>query len=236
MSAGRPRLQLDPGPSAKILVRKAFEPEKGAQRMTIHETFMIRTLARWLAQAVFKCAGWKAEGEKPGFARYVVIAAPHTSNWDFLYTLCLAFIYRIDPVIMMKDGWFRWPLGPLFRWLGALPVDRSGPNNLVARSVAAFGQRERMALVVPPSGTRKRVIYWKTGFYHIANGAGVPIVLGFLDYRRKVGGFGPTVRPTGDIESDMSVIRSFYRNISGKHPLKESRQCIAPQVSPPAVR
>lgn len=200
--------------------------------MTIHETAIVRPLVRWLALLVFTCAGWKTEGRKPDSARYVLIAAPHTSNWDFIYTLCLAFIYRIDPVIMMKDAWFRWPLGPLFRWLGALPIDRSRANNLVDRSIANFNRRDKLILVVPPSGTRKRVLYWKTGFYHIANGAGVPIVLGFLDYRRKVGGFGPALRPTGDIDADMAVIRDFYRDISGKYPLQESMQVIAPRVPP----
>jgi 1-acyl-sn-glycerol-3-phosphate acyltransferase len=203
--------------------------------MTIHETIGIRTLVRCLALLVFKCTGWKTEGRVPDFPRYVIIAAPHTSNWDFIFTLCLAFIHRLNAVIMMKDAWFRWPLGPLFRWLGALPIDRSRANQVVAQSIAKFQQRDRLVLVVPPSGTRKRVLYWKTGFYHIANGAGVPIVLGFLDYRRKVGGFGPAVRPTGDIDADMAVIRAFYRDVSGKNPLKESQQCIAPRVSPPVV-
>ena len=203
--------------------------------MTIHDTIIIRTLLRWLALLVFKCAGWNTEGRKPDLPRYVIIAAPHTSNWDFIYTLCLTFIYRLNAVIMMKDTWFRWPLGPFFRWLGALPIDRSRANNLVTQSIAKFRQRDNLILVVPPSGTRKRVLYWKTGFYHIANGAGVPIVLGFLDYRRKVGGFGPTIQPTGDIDADMAVIRNFYRDISGKYPLQESQQCIAPRVSPPTV-
>ena len=203
--------------------------------MTIHETIVMRTLVRWMALLVFKCAGWKSEGHKPDLPRYVIIAAPHTSNWDFIFTLCLAFIHRLNAVIMMKDAWFRWPLGPLFRWLGALPIDRSRINNVVAQSIERFQQRDRLVLVVPPSGTRKRVLYWKSGFYHIANGAGVPIVLGFLDYRRKVGGFGPIVQPTGDIDADMAVIRAFYRDISGKYPLKESQQCIASRVSPPAA-
>ena len=109
--------------------------------MTIHETIIIRTLVRWLALLIFKCTGWKTEGRKPDLPRYVIIAAPHTSNWDFIYTLCLAFIYRLNPVIMMKDAWFRWPLGPLFRWLGALPIDRSRANNVVAQSIAKFNRR-----------------------------------------------------------------------------------------------
>ena len=124
--------------------------------------------------------------------------------------------------MMMKAEWFFWPMGPLFRWLGAIPIDRSSANNVVAQSIAAFQVSEKMILVVPPAGTRRQVLHWKTGFYHIANGAGVPVALGYLDYRRKVGGFGPTITPTGDIDADMIVIRRFYADVSGKYFLRES--------------
>ena len=108
--------------------------------MTIHETIVVRSLMRALALLVLKGAGWKTQGHKPTLSRYVIIAAPHTSNWDFIYTLCLAFIYRLNPVIMMKDAWFRWPLGPVFRWLGARPIDRSQANNVVAQSIEQFNR------------------------------------------------------------------------------------------------
>lgn len=186
---------------------------------------------RWLALAVFKCLGWRSEGGPPASDKYVAIAAPHTSNWDFLFTLCLAFVYRLNPRIMMKDAWFFWPMGPFFRWLGAVPIDRSKSNNVVEQSIAAFQRCDELVLVVPPSGTRKRVMYWKTGFYHIATGAGVPIALGFLDYRRRVGGFGPTVRPTGNIDRDMDRIRSFYRGVTGKYPQKASETMTAPRTA-----
>ena len=201
--------------------------------MTIHQTVVVRTLMRWMALLFFWASGWKAEGRKPEAARYVVIAAPHTSNWDFIYTLALAFIYRIDPKIMMKDAWFRGPLGPLFRWLGALPIDRTRSRNVVAQSVEAFQKTVRMVLVVPPAGTRRKVLYWKTGFYHIACGAGVPIALGFLDYGRKVGGFGPLFHPTGDIDRDMAAIRDFYRPIEGKHPNQTCQGLADPGLKPP---
>jgi len=201
--------------------------------MTIHETAIIRTLMRWLARLFFLFTGWKVEGQRPAVERCVVIAAPHTSNWDFIYTLALAFIFRINPRIMMKDAWFRGPLGPLFRWLGALPVDRSRSRNVVAQCIQAFQTADRMVLVVPPSGTRRRVQYWKTGFYHIANGAGVPIALGFLDYRRKAGGFGPLFHPTGDIGRDMDAIQDFYRPISGRYPTQESHILVRPELKPP---
>jgi 1-acyl-sn-glycerol-3-phosphate acyltransferase len=177
---------------------------------------------RWLAIIVYRCFGWRTEGEKPVESRYVIIAAPHTSNWDFLFTVCLAFIYRINPEMMMKTEWFFWPVGPLIKWLGAIPIDRARSRNVVAQSIAAFRTNEEMVLVVPPAGTRGKVMHWKTGFYHIANGAGVPIALGFLDYRRKVGGFGPTVSTTGDIDNDMAAIRRFYADITGKNPLQKS--------------
>jgi len=201
--------------------------------MTIHETMIIRTPMRWLALLFFWGTGWKTAGRKPEVDRYVVIAAPHTSNWDFINTLALAFIFRLNPKIMMKDAWFRGPLGPLFRWLGALPIDRTRSQNVVAQSVAAFKEAPRMVLVVPPSGTRRRVESWKSGFYHIARGAGVPIALGFLDYDRKVGGFGPLFQPTGDIERDMAVIRDFYRPIAGKYPAQTCQGPVCPELKPP---
>ena len=185
---------------------------------TIHDSPMGKTLMRWLSRIVFRFAGWKPAGRRPDISSYVIIAAPHTSNWDFLYTLCLAFILEIKPFIMMKAEWFRWPLGPLLRWFGAIPVDRSKSTHVVARSIQAFREHPRMVLVVPPSGTREKVMYWKTGFYHIAMGAKVPIVLGYLDYRRKVGGIGPIVHPTGDMEGDMKIIRDFYAGITAKYP------------------
>jgi 1-acyl-sn-glycerol-3-phosphate acyltransferase len=190
--------------------------------VTVHDMTLMRAIMRRLAQAVFTCAGWRVSGLPPDAAKYVVIAAPHTSNWDFLYTLCLAFIYHLRPRIMMKAAWFFWPLGPMLRWLGAIPIDRTRSRNVVAESVAAFAQAREMVLVVPPAGTRKRVLRWKTGFYHIACNARVPIAMGFLDYRRKVGGFGPTLAPCGDIDSDMRRIRLFYDPIRGKHPLAQS--------------
>ncbi len=189
---------------------------------TVYETRVVRPMLRWLALILYRCFGWRTEGAKPDLSRYVIIAAPHTSNRDIFFTVCLAFIYRLKPQMMMKAEWFFWPLSPMFRWLGAIPIDRNRSTNVVAQSIKAFQDNEEMILVVPPAGTRRKVLYWKTGFYHIANGAGVPIALGYLDYRRKVGGFGPTVRTTGNIENDMATIRSFYAHISGKHPLQES--------------
>jgi 1-acyl-sn-glycerol-3-phosphate acyltransferase len=205
----------------------------GGMPRTVYETRLIMPVLRWLALMIYRGCGWQTEGHQPGVSKYVIIAAPHTSNWDFFYTVCLAFIYRLKPQMMMKASWFFWPLGPIFRWLGAIPIDRTRSNNVVAQSISAFKHRTEMVLLVPPSGTRRKVMHWKSGFYHIAHGAGVPIALGFVDYRRKVGGFGPSITPTGNIGDDMVAIRDFYADITGKHPLQESRATVAPGTPPP---
>jgi len=121
---------------------------------------------------------------------------------------------------MGKEAIFRWPFKGFFKWLGGIPIDRSKSSNVVSQSIQLFHQNEKLILAIPPAGTRKKVKKWKTGFYHIANGANVPIVLGFLDYRRKVGGIGPVVYSTGDIEADMKTIRAFYDSVTGKYPEK----------------
>ncbi len=184
---------------------------------TVYDTSFGKIIMRWVSCVIFKAAGWKAAGQKPDLPKYVIIAAPHTSNWDFVYTICLAFILDIRPRVMMKSEWFHGPMGLFLRWFGAFPVDRSGSHGVVAESVNAFLKFKEMALVVPPSGTRKKVMYWKTGFYHIAMGAGVPVVLGYLDYRRKIGGIGPTVYLTGRMDEDMKTIQDFYAPMAGRY-------------------
>ncbi len=115
------------------------------------------------------------------------------------------------------------------KWLGGIPIDRSKSSNVVAQSIQTFKENREVVLVVAPEGTRKKANYWKTGFYHIANGANVPIVMGFIDYARKVGGIGPTLIPTGDIEFDVQKIRFFYDGITGKIPDKSTPAVIAPR-------
>ena len=170
----------------------------------------------WLGLMFLKILGWRVEGEIPPIKKFVMIAAPHTSNWDFPITLAVAFVLKIKICWMGKAAMFRWPFGASLRWLGGIPIDRGQSHHVVEQSVQAFKNWEKLILVVPPEGTRRKVHYWKTGFYHIASGAGVPIVLGFLDYRRKAGGIGPTFYPTGHMEEDMPQIQAFYATITGK--------------------
>ena len=183
---------------------------------------------RWLSRFILKISGWRIEGRLPDIPKIVLIAAPHTSNWDFPITLFIAFAVRAKIYWMGKDTLFRFPFGRLFKWLGGIPVDRSRSNNIVEQMIRTFSDNDRLIVTIPPSGTRKKVMKWKTGFYYIAKGAGVPVVLAFLDYRRKAGGFGPVFVPTEDIESDMKEIRAFYSGIHGKNTVTEEPFFINP--------
>jgi 1-acyl-sn-glycerol-3-phosphate acyltransferase len=175
-------------------------------------------MRRWLANMVLGLSGWRAIGALPDSPKGVLVVAPHTSNWDFLVMLLLAVALGIKTTWMGKHTLFRPPFGWLLRWLGGLPIDRTARHNVVEQAIESFRSRDRLILAVLPEGTRKRTAYWKSGFYHIANGARVPLILGFADYKRKVGGIGPVFMPSGDIEGDMAVIRDFYTGMQGKQP------------------
>jgi len=171
----------------------------------------------WIGFIFLKMLGWRIEGEIPDIKKFVIIAAPHTTNWDFPITLAITFVFKIKIYWMGKAAIFRWPFGSACRWLGGIPIDRSQSQNVVEQSVRAFKEMDNLIMIIPPEGSRKKVSYWKTGFYRIAEGANVPIVLGYLDYQRKVGGIGPTFYPTGRIEEDMREIKTFYATITGKY-------------------
>lgn len=184
---------------------------------TMFDTPVLNVLLRRLALFLMWLFGWRTEGELPDIPKFVLIAAPHTSNWDLPVMLCLGFAFRTRLFWMGKDSLFGRPFGAVMRWLGGIPIDRSKAHKVVEQSAEHFRKADSLVMVVPPEGTRQKVRYWKTGFYRIAESANVPIVLGFLDYRRKVGGIGPVVVPTGDIEADMEKIRAFYAKIIGKY-------------------
>jgi 1-acyl-sn-glycerol-3-phosphate acyltransferase len=170
--------------------------------------------ARWF----LRLSGWQAEGEKPAAERFVLIAAPHTSNWDLAYLLALSAIFGLRVSWMGKDALFRPPLGWLMRRAGGIPIVRDRRGDMVAQVARSFASCERLALVVPAEGTRSRVSHWKSGFYHIARTANVPIVLGYLDYARRRGGFGPSIDASDDVRADMDKIRAFYADKVGKFP------------------
>lgn len=175
-------------------------------------------LARLAGRLYLRACGWRVAGALPPGRRAVVIAAPHTSNWDLPYMLAVAWALGARPAWLGKRELFRGPLGALLRWLGGIPVDRSAPQGLVAAAVARFADADELFLVIPPSGTRARAPFWRSGFYHVARGAGVPIACAFLDYGAREGGVGLTLAASGDVASDMDRIRAFYATKRARHP------------------
>jgi 1-acyl-sn-glycerol-3-phosphate acyltransferase len=166
-----------------------------------------------------KLTGWTVEGSlPPEGAKSVFIAAPHTSNWDLPYTLMVAFALRLNVYWMGKQSLFKPPFRGVMMWLGGIPVNREQASNLVSASAEAIRQADGpLQLIVPPEGTRSKTRYWKTGFYYIALGAGVPIVMAYMDYAQKRSGLGPLFYPTGNIDQDMVTVKAFYAPIKGKN-------------------
>ena len=185
---------------------------------TIFTTPVINTALRGLSLAYLRLKGWTVDGSLPANAeKCVLIAAPHTSNWDLPYTLMVAFVLRLNVYWVGKASLFKWPFGPVMRWLGGIAVNRDQSNNLVASSALALQAADgRVQLVVAPEGTRGQSPGWKTGFYYIAQGAGAPILMAYLDYAQKRGGLGPTLTPCGDVQKDMEIVKAFYAPVQGR--------------------
>ena len=179
-------------------------------------------LTYWMGRLWLRLFGWKVQGEAPTHRKFVLIAAPHTSNWDFPFMLATAYAMRVRLSWLGKHTLFIPPWGWFMRKLGGIPVDRRAPQTMVKRMAEKFKSSEDLVLAVPPEGTRGKVAFWKSGFYHIAAGSGVPIGLGYLDYDRKLCGLGMFVVPSGNVDEDMKTIRGFYRGIRGKYPDLES--------------
>ncbi len=187
-------------------------------KYTIFNTPVLKAILPGAARFVLSLMGWRTEGLLPLIPKFVLVGAPHTSNWDLPFTMLMAFAFRARIHWMGKTSIFRRPFRGFFQWLGGIPVNRSRSTDLVAQSIQEFKREKHLILTIAPAGTRKRVGQWKSGFYHIARGADVPIALGFLDYRRKVGGIGPLIYPSGNFDADMETIRTFYNSVTGKHP------------------
>ena len=178
------------------------------------------SLSQSLSALFLRITGWTAEGVKPAAPRFVLIAAPHTSAWDLAFLLAFAQKYGIRVSWMGKQSLFRGPMGWAMRRLGGIPVRRERSNDLVSQMVTAIRESDAIALTVPAEGTRGYTPHWKSGFYHIARTAQVPVVMGFLDYERRCGGFGPELLLSGDVRADMDEIRAFYADKRGRFPEK----------------
>jgi 1-acyl-sn-glycerol-3-phosphate acyltransferase len=175
---------------------------------------LVRLFKLW-----FKIKGWKTGEAIPAhIKKCVVIAAPHTSNWDFVYSLATAQLLGVKVHYLAKKELFRFPLRGLLLQTGGIPVTRTTSNNLVASIITLFNEKEELKLMIPAEGTRKRVDKWKSGFYHVALGAGVPVFMGYLDYKEKIAGYGPELTLTGDKAKDAATIRNFYSDKTAKYP------------------
>jgi len=194
------------------------------------ETRPVSPFLNWLGKLLFRLSGWKVEGEVPATRRFVIIAAPHTSNWDGILMVIASQIFGTRISWFLKDSAFRWPLAPLVRFFGAIPIDRSARRNVVGAAIEQFKSGGELMLAVAPEGTRGKSDGWKSGFYRIAHGAGVPIVLGYIDYGRRVAGLGPAFVPTGDIAADFQYFEQFYAKVTPCHP--ELRGAVFPTKVP----
>jgi 1-acyl-sn-glycerol-3-phosphate acyltransferase len=176
-----------------------------------------------LGRLWLRLRGWTLEAPPPAVPpKFVVIAAPHTSAWDLPFMLATAYALGIRISWFGKDTLVRRPLGRLLRSAGGIPIDRRAPHEVVRRTAELFRDSERMVLAIPPEGTRRRVEYWKSGFYYLALESGVPIGFGFLDYERRRAGLGRFLSPTGDVRRDMDTVRAFYSGIRGRQRERES--------------
>ena len=165
----------------------------------------------------FKIEGWQVDGLK----KYVIVAVPHTSNWDLIYAIAVFSILKVPLRFTIKDSWMRFPFHLIMKPLGAIGIDRSQRKGMVEHMADILQKTDaEMALLVTPEGTRSRVDRWKSGFYQVAQLARVPVALGFIDYKRKVAGIGKLVYITGDKQADLEEIVNFYSAITPKYPEK----------------
>jgi len=176
----------------------------------------------FIAKVILKISGWRWVGEIPPEKKYVMLAVPHTSNWDGFWLLCLSLAGGVHLRWMGKHTLLKAPLGWITRPLGLVGIERSRAHNMVLQMKAQFEANEHFILAIPPEGTRSLRTHWKSGFYHIALAADVPLRLGYLDYGQKVGGYGPAIKLTGDVHADMDRIRAFYEERDAK-PLRPTR-------------
>lgn len=191
-----------------------------------------RAYPAWMRVAgrgLLRALGWRFIGGFPDRPQFVMIGAPHTSNWDAVVGLAAAAVVGIRFNVFAKRQAFVGPLGWLLRQFGGVPVDRSAPGGLVGGAVERLGRGTPMAVAITPEGTRSAVANWKTGFHRIAVEAGVPIVVIALDWGRREIGVVGTMEPSGDLEADLGAIGALLDGVLGKHPERQT----LPAPTPP---
>ena len=176
------------------------------------------SLVRLIGRVFMLLAGWKVEGRIPSCNKVIIIAAPHTTNWDFVFLLGAAFQLGLSVKWLGKKSLFSFPFSWFMNRLGGVAVDRGNSSGMVDHVSEAILCASKISLVVPPSGTRGRTDYWKSGFYHIAKSANVPLICGYLDYEKKIAGRGPCFFVSNSVKDDMNKLRDFYKDKVGKYP------------------
>lgn len=179
---------------------------------------LLSRMVHGLLLAVFRASGWRAAGTLPAARKFVIVGASHTSNWDFIVFVGTVHALGRRVRFIGKDSLFRGAMGRFMRDLGGVPVDRSAPQDLVSQIVDQFAAHDDFALIVAAEGTRAATTRWRTGFYHIALKAGVPIVCAGPDYPTKRGVIGPVIWPTGDYDADMAPAFAFFKGLTPRHP------------------
>lgn len=180
---------------------------------------IVRTLSR---KILYGCLGWKSDIKVEHPRKFILCLAPHTSNMDFIIGLLYSRAEGLRANFLMKKEWFVWPLGVWFRHLGGIPVNRGKHTSMTDALAEAARQHPEFRLCVTPEGTRSLNPDWKKGFYFIALKAGLPILLYALDFERKMIVCEKTIVPSGDVDKDMKIIKSYYKDFKGKHPEKFS--------------
>jgi 1-acyl-sn-glycerol-3-phosphate acyltransferase len=181
-----------------------------------------RTFMQNLWYALFRLIGWKATYYDPGTNKYICVVWPHTSNLDFFIGFIFSRAYPLpNPNFFAKDSLFKGTFGPLWRWLGGIPVVRDRSTNFVDQVAAEFQRRDKIMIAITPEGTRKHTEYWRSGFYYIALAAKTPLVLASMDYSKRLITYGKTLMPTGDLDADLERIREFYAGVMGRHPERQ---------------
>lgn len=206
----------------------SIAPKTSQERLSVQASRVVRgktgPISRFIGRTCLRLIGWREASPPPTIRKYVLIAAPHTTNMDLFYMLFATMAMRIPVTWMMKDTVFWWPLGSIWRMLGGIPVNRRAASNVVRQMVDVFAQHDDLALLIAPEGTRKAVDHWKLGFYWMALGAQVPVIPGYICHERRVIGIGDPIPMTGDIEADFAQLRAFYQEKTGIYPDYDERQ------------
>jgi 1-acyl-sn-glycerol-3-phosphate acyltransferase len=173
-------------------------------------------LSSALGRGILRMLGWRIEGDIPDHPKFVIIAAPHSSNWDFVVGIAAKLALRLRVLWLGKDSLFRFPTGVLMRALGGMPVDRSSSNAVVSTVIEEFARHDRLIVALAPEGTRKRVERWRTGFYHMAHGASVPILTVALNWGARAIQIGQPFHTTGNVDADLAVLQARFADVRGR--------------------